>query len=268
MNFTRAYAIFLRQLFLIRYSPMRFVNIFAWSIIDVLIWGFMTRYLDGLQNQTFSFVPILIGAAVLWNFLIRAHQGVMMSALEDVWSRNFINLFASPLTTKEYIGGMVLTGISTSAVSFGLLLVLSYLAFGFNVFIFGLNLYVFLLILFMFGTALGILATALILRFGPAAEWVAWLIPAVILPFSGVFYPITALPSFLQNIAKILPTTYAFEGMRNVILGNGFSGTDAIIGCLLSLASLIAVYLFFAMVYRKVLKNGLIARFSAESMSS
>ncbi len=261
----RAYALFLRQVFLLRHNPLRFINIFAWGIIDIIIWGFITRYLDSIQQQSFSFVPMLLGAAILWNFLTRVHQGVIISTLEDVWSHNFLNLFASPLTIKEYIGGLIFSSIATSLAALILLIGLSALFFGYNIFTLGLGLFIFLAILFVFGTTLGVFASASILRFGPSAEWIAWLMPAVILPFSGVYYPVASLPPMLQYLAKILPTTYAFEGMRSIILGQGFNMPDALLGCALAAFYLLLAYFFFTRVYRTILKRGLITRFSAES---
>jgi ABC-2 type transport system permease protein len=47
-------------------------------------------------------------------------------------------------------------------------------------------------------------------------------------PFSAVFYPVQVLPALLQRVAWLLPTTYAFEGMRAVLSGHappwGFVG--------------------------------------------
>ena len=51
----------------------------------------------------------------------------------------------------------------------------------------------------------------LVLRFGTGAEALAWGVMFVLLPLSGVFYPIDALPAVLQPLALALPTTHAFD---------------------------------------------------------
>ena len=103
-----------------------------------------------------------------------------MAFFEDVWSRNFLNIFATPLTISEYLGGLVLSSIATSAVGLLVMLLLANTVFGLSFFAYGLALVQFLLALFEFGIALGVFACAVVLRLGPAAEWFIWPIPALL----------------------------------------------------------------------------------------
>src|SRR3989344_3875918 len=186
MNATRIYAIFLRQMFLLRRNGTRFSNIFVWITLDVVMWGFITKYLNAVGNTGFSFVPVFLGALILWNFLIRVQQGIMLGFFEDVWSRNFINLFASPLTIGEYILGLMITCTVTSILGLAAMLILASAAFGFVLFQFGMLLVPFIAILFVFGLALGVFTAGIVLRLGPAAEWIAWPLPLFLQPFAGV----------------------------------------------------------------------------------
>src|ERR1700742_5119254 len=130
MNFTRTAAIFLRQFYLVRGSVARFLPLFVWVTVDMTLWGFMSRYLNKVASPGYNFVPALLGAVLLWDFFIRVMQGVTMAFFEDVWSRNFLNVFASPLSVPEYLGGLVLSSIATSAVGLVVMLVLAMLVFG------------------------------------------------------------------------------------------------------------------------------------------
>ena len=168
--------------------------IFAWVAIDILLWGFITRYLNSVSRAGLNFVPALLGAVLLWDFFTRVMQGVTMAFFEDVWTRNFLNFFATPLRTPEYLGGLIVTAIATSALSLVAMLAFARLAFGLSFFAYGLALAPFLAVLFLFGIALGVAAAALVLRLGPASEWLIWPIPMIVSPFAGVFYPITVLP--------------------------------------------------------------------------
>src|SRR3954469_23916198 len=103
MNLNRTAAVVLRQYYLLRGSPARVLPLFAWVAIDILLWGFMTRYLNSIASPGFNFVPALLGAVLLWDFFSRVMHGVAMAFFEDVWSRNFLNLFASPLSIREYL---------------------------------------------------------------------------------------------------------------------------------------------------------------------
>ena len=162
---------------------------------------------------------MLLGAVLLWDFFTRVMHGVTMTFLEDVWSRNFLNLFATPLSISEYLGGLVLSSIATSPVGLVVMLVLATAVFGLSFFVYGLLLIPFLLVLFLFGIALGIFASALVLRFGPAAEWFVWPIPALLSPFAAVFYPLSTLPHWMQYVSHALPPSYVFEGMRTILAG-------------------------------------------------
>lgn len=270
MSIKRIYAILVRQIFLLRHNPARLVNIFLWMAIDILLWGFITRYLDGLNGFTFSFTNVLFGAIIIWGFLNRIQQGVMIAFFEDVWSQNFINYFASPLKTGEYLSGLVASSIFTGTLGFIFNVSLAGLLFGFNIFKMGLSLLPFLLVLFVFGVALGIFTAAVVLRFGPSAEWIAWPLTAILSPLAGVFYPISVLPPVLQAVARALPPSYVFESMRAIMV-NGAPPRELamplLAGLAMALAYLALMYFFFIYIYRLVLRRGLITRFSAETSS-
>ncbi len=170
MSFGRIAAIVIRYFYLARGSLSRVFPLFAWVAIDMVLWGFITKYLNTFASSGFSFVPRLLGAVILWDFLVRAMQGVTITFFEDVWSRNFLNIFATPLSVSEYIGALVLSSIVTSAVGLVVMLVLATLLFGLSFFAYGVILIPFLLVLFLFGIALGILGSAMVLRLGPASE--------------------------------------------------------------------------------------------------
>jgi ABC-2 type transport system permease protein len=147
------------------------------------------------------------------------------------------------------------------------MLMLATSVFGLSFFVYGLILVPSLLILFAFGIALGIIASAIVLRLGPAAEWFIWPIPALLSPFAAVFYPLSTLPRWMQYVAHLLPPSYVFEAMRAILAGRATSPV-----VLLWAASLAVLYIalagwFFARIYRQAVRTGLIARYSAESLS-
>ena len=267
MRGRRMAAIALRYFYLLRGSPARVVPLFAWVGIDIVLWGFISRYLNSVASAGFNFIPALLGAVLLWDFLIRIMQGVTMAFFEDVWSRNFLNIFATPLTISEYLGGLVLSSIATSAVGLLVMLLLASTVFGLSFFAYGIALVQFLLALFVFGIALGVFACAVVLRLGPAAEWFIWPIPALLSPFAGVFYPLSTLPKWMQLVSNLLPPAYVFEGVRRVVSG-GTASTGALTwaACLAALYLVLACW-FFARIYRYAVRSGLIARYSAESLS-
>jgi ABC-2 type transport system permease protein len=263
----RVAAIVLRQAFLLRGSPARVLPLFAWVAIDIVLWGFITKYLNAVASPGVDFVPLLLGAVLLWDFFARVMHGVTMAFFEDVWSRNFLNVFATPITTAEYVSGLVLSGVLTSTIGLVVMVVLATVAFGLSFLGYGLAIVPALLILFLFGIALGILGCAIVLRLGPAAEWLIWPIPAVLSPFVGVFYPISTLPHWMQAISWLLAPSYVFEAMRALASGNPVSWPALGWGALLALAVIVLAGRVFVHVYRHAVRTGLVARYSAETVS-
>lgn len=267
MRRSRIAAILLRQFYLIRGSPARLLPLFVWAAVDIVLWGFITRYLNAVTSPDLNFVPVLLGAVLFWDFFTRVMYGVTTTFLEDVWSRNFLNLFATPLSISEYISGLVLSSIATSSIGLFVMLTLATTVFGLSFFIYGLALIPFLLVLFLFGIALGVLACAVVLRYGPAAEWFVWPIPAVLSPFAAVFYPLATLPPWMQYVAHLLPPSYVFESMRAILAGAPISPLDLLWGIALALLYILLTGWYFTRIYRYAVRTGLIARYSAETAS-
>ena len=257
--------ILLRQIYLFRSSPVRLLPTFAWVAIDIVVWGFLTRYLNTVAGNHMNFVPSLLGAVLFWDFFTRIMQGVTTAFFEDVWSRNFLNLFATPLSISEYVTGLVLTSIATSLAGLVVMLVLATLVFGLSFISLGLMLIPFVLVLFLFGIALGIMASGLVLRLGPASEWLVWPMPALLSPFVGVYYPLATLPAWMRAVGYVLPPSYVFEGMRALVNGTTFSATNLLLGAALALLQVVLASYFFGRVFRYTVRTGLLARYSAES---
>ncbi len=263
----RVAAVVLRQLYLLRGSPARIIPLFAWAAVDIVLWGFITRYLDTLVEPRFGLVTALLGAVLLWDFASRVMHGVAMAFLEDVWSRNFLNVFGSPLSVAEYVAGLVLSSTLTSLIGLVAMVALAGAAFGLSLLAYGAALAPFLLVLFLTGIAFGITSAAVVLRFGPASEWLIWPLPAVLSPFAGVFYPVATLPGWMRAVSRLLPPSYVFEGMRAVSAGGPVPWDALAAGAGLAVLAVALAGLLFARTYRHCVGSGLLARYSAETVS-
>jgi len=266
MNIHRISALILRQLYLMKGSPVRILPLFIWVAVDIILWGFITKYLDTVTSPGLNLTLSLLGAVLLWDFFVRIMHGLTTAMLEDVWARNFLNVFTTPLTVSEYIIALASISILTSIVGLVIMLGLA-LPFGFSFFAYGLMIVPFLGVLLLFGIALGIMACAMILRLGPASEWLMWPIPALLSPFAGVFYPIATLPVWMQTISYALPPSYIFQGLRDIVQGNEVTWEP-----LAWAYGLVILYIglacwYFAQTFKRAVRTGLIARYSAESIN-
>ena len=265
MNITRSYAVFLRIVYLYRASPSRWVMILFWAVADLLIWGLLTVYLTRVGGATLNFVTVLVGAVVMEHLIIRAQTGVSISSMEDVWTRNFINLFATPLTLGEYALGLLMSAIATAAISTVFIALLAKILFSYSIIQFGPAIALYAGTLFLFGASLGMLGISMIIRFGPSAEAFVWTLPAALAPFSGVFYPISTLPPAIQWVSRLIPSTYIFEGMRGVVLGQNFNGISLAMGIILSLFYFLIGYVLLNRQFMRALKHGSLTRFLSDT---
>ena len=107
-----------------------------------------------------------------------------------------------------------------------------------------------------------LLVIGCVLRFGHGAEALAWGVMFVLMPLSGIFYPIDALPPAIRPIALALPTTYAFKALRGVVDGQpldwGLVGIGALGAVVLSL---LAGWFLVAML-RTFRRRGYVTRYS------
>ncbi|HVJ46099.1 MAG TPA: ABC transporter permease [Luteolibacter sp.] len=264
MNPSVILALVSRYVLLYTRNPVRLVELFFWPIVQLLVWGFLTTYLQGQGGGSFpKIITFLIGGIILWDALFRSQQGVAISFLEDVWTRNLLNVFAAPVRMTEYLAATFVVGFLRVFVTTVVMIVIAWLAYSFNLFQFKLGLVAFYVNLMLFGWCLGVLVTALILRYGHGAESLAWAIPFMIQPVAAVFYPVSALPGWLQPVSHALPPSHVFEGMRHM-LAHGSTDWSS----LLSALGLNALYLtvsgfVFAATLRTAKRKGLLVKVSS-----
>jgi ABC-2 type transport system permease protein len=259
----RVFSIVLRHAHVIRRNPIRVAELVYWPLLDLLVWGFLGTYLDahpGKNAPAGTFIGFLLGGLILWDLLFRAQQGVSLAYLEEVWSRNLLNLFVSPLTLGEYLTGSLLVSCAKVAFSTVLMIGVAAFAYHFRLFDLGFALVPFVACLLAMGWSIGIFTTAAILRHGQGAENLAWAIAFLFQPFSAVFYPVSALPGWMQPIALALPSTHVFEGMRTVLRGSPIPWDHVLWAIILDAALGMAAVLYFRRAFHQVRVLGLLAK--------
>ncbi|ALA60063.1 ABC transporter permease [Nitrospira moscoviensis] len=213
----RIVALIARHLYLYRRSLPRIMEIFYWPFLDLVIWGFITLYLARYQSQVPGFVTFFLGALILWDMLFRSQQGITISFLEELWARNLMNLFASPLKPSEFLAATMAMSIMKVTVVSIVMAGCALLFYSYNIFVVGLWLAPFVINLVITGWIIGVFTTSLIMRFGQEAEVLAWSMVFLFQPISCVFYPLEVLPAWLRPVALANPAAHIFEGMRAVL---------------------------------------------------
>lgn len=222
MKWHRINALLIRNLYLYQRSLPRIMDVVYWPLLDILLWGFLSSYLQKLNIAGLNAVTLLLGAVILWDLLNQSQKAVSIAFLEDVWERNLLNIFVTPLTLPEFLASTLLLGIVRIALVGVIMGIMAFIFYHLNILLFGFALIPFILTLLVFGWVLGLFTTGLILRYGTSAQILAFGFIMIIQPFSAVFYPVSALPQQVQFLALALPSTYVFEGMRTLLAHGAF----------------------------------------------
>ncbi len=174
MKLHRINAILIRHLYLYKRSFPRLMDIFYWPVMDLLVWGFFSAYLAGTDLNEFNVVSVLLGALIFWNLLSQAQKAVSVSFLEDVWEKNLLNIFVTPLRVSEFLIATSVLALIRITLIVAVMGVLALLLYQFNIFVFGFYLIPFLVNLLLFGSILGIFIMGVLLRYGQQAQILAF----------------------------------------------------------------------------------------------
>ena len=218
MNLNKIFALSLRHVYLIKGSFPRILDLIYWPTIQIFLWGFISKFFTLNSSYFENTVGIILSAAILYDFLFRSSISYNMMFLEEIWSRNFTNLFIAPIKLSEIIAALTFTAIFRTLIGLVPAALLAIPLFGVSIFKIGAPLIFLLITLYIFGVTLGLLVTSGLVRFGPSFENIAWASLFFLAPLGCIYYPIEILPDWLQIIAKLLPLVHIFEEMRNVLI--------------------------------------------------
>jgi len=246
MKFYRIYALFLRHFFLIRSSFPRLLDLIYWPTIQIILWGFVSKFFTMHSDFYNNTAGVILSAAILYDFLFRSSISFNMLFLEEIWSRNFTNLFIAPLKISEIITALTATALIRTLIGIIPAVLLATPFFGVSLFELGPSLVLLLLSLYVFGMTLGLLVVSGLLRYGPAFENVAWSSLFLLAPLGCIYYPLSILPDWLQIVAKALPLVYIFEEVRSILLNSVVNYSNIISALVLNfIYFLLSVFIFF-----------------------
>ena len=220
MNFNRMYGLFLRHFFLIKSSFPRILDLIYWPSIQIILWGFISKFFTTYSDYYNNTVGIILTCAILYDFLFRSSISFNMLFLEEIWSRNFTNLFIAPMKISEIIISLVFTALIRTLIGLVPAILLTSPLFGISILNLGVPLFFLFLSLYIFGITLGLFVSSGLIRFGPSFENIAWSSLFLLAPLGCIYYPIEILPEFFQILAKGLPLVYIFDETRNILVNN------------------------------------------------
>lgn len=253
-DFARVWAIVVRHLYNFKSNYDRLVDAFYWPAVDLVLFGLTVKRFSGAEGMVLA--TIVLGIC-MWFVVWRAQGDITVSLLEEIWSENVANLFASPLTVKEWIVGLVTVGILKLIMTLILLGALAFILYEVNVTAIGWMGVVYILSLLLTGWTFGFLSASLFLRYGTSVQTLAWAGPVILMPFSGTYFPLSVLPGWAQSVAVFVPSSYVFESMRQLVYTGMFDPMSMVKSFGLNLIYIILATWLFAKSYQKAKEQGL-----------
>lgn len=260
MKLYRIWGLTLRYLYLFKHSLDRLSDAFFWPTVDIILWGMTSSFFaKNLAGGGSQLILGLLGGIILWIFPWRSQYEIAVNLLEDLWNKNLVNIFVSPVKFSEWVTTLLLLGVGKALISFTYASILVYSLYAANILSVGLVLVPWAVLLIMFGWVFGLLVAGIIMRYGTKIQTLAWTSIYIVAPFAAVYYPVNSLPAWAQNIAHFVPASYVFEAMRGAVGGSPLPLTNLIWPTFLCL---VYFALAIAMIYRSfahILKRGLIS---------
>tara|TARA_B100000579_G_scaffold18349_1_gene12931 strand:+ start:317 stop:1108 length:792 start_codon:yes stop_codon:yes gene_type:complete len=256
MSFNRMYGLFLRHFFLIKSSFPRILDLIYWPSIQIILWGFISKFFSTYSDYYNNTVGIILTCAILYDFLFRSSISFNMLFLEEIWSRNFTNLFIAPMKISEIIISLVFTALIRTLIGLVPAILLTSPLFGISILNLGIPLFFLFLSLYIFGITLGLFVSSGLIRFGPSFENIAWSSLFLLAPLGCIYYPIEILPEFFQILAKGLPLVYIFDETRNILVNNFVNFENILLAFYLNAIYLLIGVSLFYFSFSKARKKG------------
>ncbi|MEJ7584023.1 MAG: ABC transporter permease [Acidimicrobiales bacterium] len=262
MSWLRIRTVVRRHYLVLWRQPNRWFDIAVWPLFDVLLFGSLGAFVAQENDASRAAAPYLLAGIMLFHVLFQCQIAVATGFMEETWSRNLLNIMTTPITELEYAAGLALYAFIKLLMAMTAITVVALAFFGFDLSAVGWALVPIVGSLLIVGWAMALIVIGMILRFGQSAEILAWGLNFVLLSLSGVFSPITALPGPVQPVAQVLPTTYSFRAMREVLDGGAIPWNDLTAGFVGSLVASVLSYWFVVHMLRVFRRRGFVTRFS------
>ncbi len=257
MNFSRIQAMILRYTYSMRHSFDRLSDMVYWPAMDLFMWGLTGLYFVNIISNSSHLLFMLISGLVFWIVVWRTQYEITTNLLSEIWDKNLVNLFASPLTVSEWIVSFMIFGLIKTTISLTFSAVVAFLLYKLNIFLYGFYLIPLIASLILTGWATGFFVAGLLIRYGNTISTLAWAGVYLIAPFSGIYYPISILPEWAQKISAFVPSSYVFEGLREILFTGKLPYDKLLLSFGLNIVYLGIGIWFFVFMFNKSKRLGL-----------
>ncbi len=214
-----------RNTYLVRRYLWWELAFFLWTVANTLTIVFIAEGVEaaGGRIDVERTTAVLLIGAVMWAYLGMIFEILTETVSWERWEGTIEYTFMAPLSRAVHLGGMGLFAIAYGLVQSALLFAV--VAFFFDLSLPGANFPAALVVLVLASVSfvgIGMMTSVLPLISPEKGTQLGFVAQGVLLVVSGVYYPVTVLPEWMQWLAAISPATYALDGVRDAILeGDG-----------------------------------------------
>jgi len=217
-----------RNIYLVKRYIWWDVAFFLWTVANTLTIVFIAKGIPAVGGKidVSRVTTILLVGAVIWAYLGIIFEILTETVAWERWEGTIEYTFMAPLSRPVHLFGMgafaVVYGIVRAVLLFGVVAAFFTLHVPHANYIAALVLLVVASISFI---GIGMMTAVLPLISPEKGTQLGFVAQGLLLVVSGVYYPVSVLPGWMQALAKISPATYALRGCRNAILeGAGITG--------------------------------------------
>jgi ABC-2 type transport system permease protein len=195
---------------------------FVWTVANTLTIVFIAKGIaaEGGQLDVNATMTTLLIGAVVWAYLGILFEFLMETVAWERWEGTIEYTFMAPLSRAMHLAGQGVFAIAYGLVRAVFLFVVCAFVF-FNLSIPDakyLPAFVILVVASISFIGIGMMMSVLPLISPEKGTQLGFVAQGTLLVVSGVYYPVSVLPEWMQWIAKISPATYALDGIRAAIL--------------------------------------------------
>jgi len=195
----------------------------AYSIANALAITFIGAGMEAISGQALDteyLILFLLAGTLIWHFLSIVFDAISEVIAWERWEGTIEYTFMAPVPRFTHMLGQ--TAFSLVYALLHTIIILAVVALFFKLDLSGANFGGSLLVLLAGSLSfigLGIVASVMPLLFPERGAQMTHVIQATLLLVSGVYYPVSVLPGWMQALARLSPATYVLEGVRAGLLG-------------------------------------------------
>ncbi len=260
MNWGNVKAILLGEFYFAKNSLEVALDVFVFSLVNVILIGFAVQYIAGSQTNAAEVESVLIGV-IFWEAIRITQYSTSTSTMWNVWSRNLSNIFIAPVRVSEYLVAHIISAIIRATIVMTCCLLIARYLFDISILGLGLGVVIFAYInMVIFAIAIGIVLIGLVFKYGVRIQAFTWGAIYIIQPLCGVFFPVNILPSFLHALAQYIPISHIFAWLRALHTGVAFQGSKVTIAFIFNILSLLAGCYIFSRLLQSSKRSGQLVR--------